>query len=62
MTCDCDHIWNYSVEIGRSHEATRNLEQNIEAVCVAADAINLIVSNAEVSRFAAGLSRGKSSW
>ena len=42
------------------HEATRNLEQNIEAVCVAADAINLIVSNAEVSRFAAGLSRGKS--
>ena len=75
MTCDCYHIWNYSVEIRstpftekdqrtshhcfssavRSYEPTRNLENNIEAVCVAADAINLIVSNAEVSRFAAGL-------
>lgn len=32
----------------------RNLESNIAAVCLAADAVNVIVSNAEVSRFAAG--------
>lgn len=32
----------------------KNLESNIAAVCLAADAVNVIVSNAEVSRFAAG--------
>eukprot|EP00438_Fugacium_kawagutii_P032945 Skav236607 [mRNA] locus=scaffold3553:22971:27502:- [translate_table: standard] len=32
----------------------RNLENNIDAVCVTAEVVNVIVNNAEVSRTAAG--------